>query len=1246
MTRRFPLVLLALLGAAPLAAQSIPASTGGQLSSLPGLAFDVPIIVDMRARPEMLGAFAARLTWNPARLRLDASTAGSFGSVTASNDSLAQGIARLAGANPAGAAGLVTLGSLRFTPLIADTAIIGLSFPELFAAGSFADLSGSLSVSSGQFCPALGRFGDLDRDGASGSRDALIALSAAVGIDITPNDESMGDVDASGAVNARDALGILTYAVGLPTSGFRVLALALGPCATGGPITLQIAPGVADSIIVGQTIRFEARASDGAGALQAIPDAIWSSSDDNVLTVGPNGVATARGAGTVVLKARRAGQDSASLQLVVVAQRSRHVVDASALQSTNQLGTAALPFGRLVDALFTAADGDTISIRPGTYEPALIAHAMPRLTIIGDTTPAGARPVIRGSGPSTGGVGLSFLGTQAIEVRDVAFDGLSVAIMLQGSGRVTLAGLRAQAVGSLVMSNGPVQHLRLLRSRAVGDVQVSADAIGLFGPADTVVIEDSDLSDFGGYGISGDDVDSISVRRSQLHDMDGIIEASWLDARARGMAIAIDSSQLRRTNDAMIDVYNPRSVVIRWSVLSTGEANLIEINSDSSTGYLRLHRDSLFNEDDDWLDADGLDSIVVDSVTADLQWSYGYIYNVGAFRVRNSRFDGPYYFVEAGLGESSTQRPNTVIDVRGTTVTGPADCDRCGYAIEADDDDISVAVDSSTFINLDYAIEVYGDSSLTVTRSTFRHVYYAIEFEGNYSVGCAECGSATTTATVTGSVFEDVEYGIEVYDALAVVDSNRFTNTYQAIEIATHGSAQVTRNLIQQAEYGVDIELDDSSATLNVSDNVLEQISSYGIELDADGYADTLAQRADVRRNVIGCTGEAGGGEYSYGHAIYTYDMHATIADNQIASCNYSIEVYYYGSTPRQDSVLRNRIQLPTQSNSGIRIEGTLRSHVRGNHLSGDSTAGQSYGMIRVDGYDTGSQALIERDTILGGARYGVAITYLDTVTVRDNIIEDVRTQYDEGALHVEGYFNADTVRLLGNAVRRARGDGVSILNYGTAVVLLDSNLVSQSGDQGVHFRGGPPLRMRRNTVAGSLGHGIYFSGYGNGAVLDSNNIEGNVPFGLYDGVDGGIDAANNWWGDASGPSCSSACPGGTGDSISTAITWTPWLTAPHSGAPPITAPPALVRSTGVLARLPALRAPSATTARAPHGSRTAVQRARPAGAEPADPARARQRAERSQRRDAARAAREQEKQAEVTRRAQQRAAMPARGRP
>jgi len=67
---------------------------------------------------------------------------------------------------------------------------------------------------------------------------------------------------------------------------------------------------------------------------------------------------------------------------------------------------------------------------------------------------------------------------------------------------------------------------------------------------------------------------------------------------------------------------------------------------------------------------------------------------------------------------------------------------------------------------------------------------------------------------------------------------------------------------------------------------------------------------------------------------------------------------------------------------------------------------------------------------------------------------------------------------------------------------------------------------------------------------INYNNFEGNTQYGVELFAGGPIDATNNWWGDATGPSGEGP---GTGDAVSTNVHFDPWLTAPYQPTTPMT---------------------------------------------------------------------------------------------
>ncbi|MEM3048180.1 MAG: hypothetical protein QXK72_03090 [Candidatus Bathyarchaeia archaeon] len=100
------------------------------------------------------------------------------------------------------------------------------------------------------------------------------------------------------------------------------------------------------------------------------------------------------------------------------------------------------------------------------------------------------------------------------------------------------------------------------------------------------------------------------------------------------------------------------------------------------------------------------------------------------------------------------------------------------------------------------------------------------------------------------------------------------------------------------------------------------------------------------------------------------------------------------------------------------------------------------------------------------------------------------------------------------------------------------------------------------NTITG-MDYGIYLrNGDAPNTIINFNNIYGNTH-----GVDWqlgatAVNAENNWWGSATGPTHESN-PGGTGDSVSNNVDFTPWLTAPLSGVDSKTVPAGATTTVG-----------------------------------------------------------------------------------
>ena len=1174
--RRLLLVLAAALATAlPARAQSIQAGPGTELSSLIGRSLNVPFVVDMSGRPEKLGAFAMRIAWNPAVLRFENGLPGTFGSVTVNGDSITQGVIRLAGANPAGAGGLVTVAVSRFTPLLADTTTIQVALTELFAAGSFADLLPSATVRSGLYCPARGRYGDVDQDGNANSRDALIALSNAVGLGVSQFDISLGDVDADGNANARDALIILSAAVGLDVSAYRVLALAGGACTSGPPVVFAVAPGVVGDVAIGQAVQFEARAVGGTGAAQAV-SAQWLVSNPAVLGILATGLAVARDTGLADVIAVRDGRDTARVSVHVVARRGTWTVEAAAIGAANQLGSPSLPFATLDQAAAAIGPRDTVVVRPGRYDGSVFNVPV---VLLGQRS-GGAGAVIASNGGSDG---LTLDGSGVSEVHDLAIEGFDVGLRLGNNADTVIAdslrvfASRQQGSCATAIRSDDAWALIVRRSQIAGDgPNGCTTGIELYGNVHLVVIEDTRITDLGGgeTGLYGNNVDSVVVRRSQFSDINDYVIRLRAYAYSGGgrvpaassVALVVDSSRFLRNGYEDIRADGLRSAVITHTVIDTrghygNPLNLYGVDS----AYVRLVGDSIlldhdqpYNSTNSWFNGDGFDSVTVDSTRA-VGASCGYMGGgVDYVRVRNSSFteSGSSYYCNyyvsppALLYVSPNRLPTATIVVDSVTATGvsSSSCSQCMDFIRADS--ARVTVNRLRLDNFDTGI-YSGDSSVTVTNSAFTNGYDAIEAYSS--------SSAPQRLVVRNVAFTDVEYPIYSGDYVSLVDSVTITRGYDAIYLYGAG-ADTVRNatLIDVSSYGIDVE----DAPSQVAGNVIVRSPYQAIYAYGSGLAgDTTV----IVNNTITCVGSGADG-------IAAYYGHSRIAGNIISGCSEGVLVSG-GQAGFSTEIRGNAVTVPLDGYAGIETGRLYRVRVTGNTVVGGGRSG-SPGGIYVHGNSTFQPepyALVDSNTVRQTLAWGIRAEYVDSLEIRGNLVEDAAEPagcyYYEcpylGAIALRDNF-LYSARVVGNAIRRPRSNGIVVDQLDTATVFVDSNAVSVADSVAVRLFNGR-FDLQGNNIRNNRGDGVRLETYGGPHEMHGNAFKGNGGYAANDNYgESTTNADGNWWGADGQP------PGGPGADSARGIYDNAPLASEPTGLPPLAPPAGIMATRPVASALPA----------------------------------------------------------------------------
>jgi len=181
---------------------------------------------------------------------------------------------------------------------------------------------------------------------------------------------------------------------------------------------------------------------------------------------------------------------------------------------------------------------------------------------------------------------------------------------------------------------------------------------------------------------------------------------------------------------------------------------------------------------------------------------------------------------------------------------------------------------------------------------------------------------------------------------------------------------------------------------------------------------------------------------------------------------------------------------------------------------------------------------------------YGATETTLQCNLIYDTSInEGIKLGSKNGADHL-----LSGGSILYNVIHHTAQDGIAV--YMSDVDVMGNDISYSNSENGAIYlaQGISDVSITYNTLHDNI---LQTFKWGNpGAVMvgnggsqsaatiqvANNNIEGNLPNGVTNWAAGALDAQNNWWGAADGPS--GVGPGG-GDAVSTNVDFDPWLTEP-----------------------------------------------------------------------------------------------------
>ena len=502
--RRARAVLGLALLATPLAGQAVVGLAPSTILLSQGGRATVPLVANLtNAGGAQLGAYQMQVTFNPAVLRYVGVAPGAFGTPTVNAASAATGTVVFAGANPGGAGGVVTLANLTFEMLVASgSSPAAIASPQLTAATTFAPIA--VNAVSASFCTAAGTFGDVDDDGNVLGNDALIVVTAAVGLPITPYTLSNADVDQTGTVDTRDALFILSYAVGLPTLLTRVGQPNAGACGGPAPQTLALQPSPVQ-LAPGDILALVPNALDSTGIPTAAHGLAWSSTNLGVATVDTLGIVTAVANGSDSIIAMTVAGPADTAVITVTDRHTWYVNGAVTTALSQQLGSSAFPFATIPQALNRAAARDTvrIAVAPGAYGPATIAKPV---VVLGDSGASGMPTISNSTGAAlsvntSGRVVLQWLNLDqsnagldatgdTLEVQSLAMDALrGIGLRVHGMQRAdlrdvhvtsaTLAGIWVDNTPSVAVTGAALAVIAARNDSAVGVAVLNTDVATL-----------------------------------------------------------------------------------------------------------------------------------------------------------------------------------------------------------------------------------------------------------------------------------------------------------------------------------------------------------------------------------------------------------------------------------------------------------------------------------------------------------------------------------------------------------------------------------------------------------------------------------------------------------------------------------------------------------------------------------------------------------------------------------------------
>ncbi|MEX1050744.1 MAG: right-handed parallel beta-helix repeat-containing protein, partial [Gemmatimonadales bacterium] len=697
------------------------------------------------------------------------------------------------------------------------------------------------------------------------------------------------------------------------------------------------------------------------------------------------------------------------------------------------------------------------------------------------------------------------------------------------------------------------QVVRVERSRfAARDDYYYYYSDGIQSSGRVLVVDSSEVVGFGYHGIAFYNGDSLHVASSRITDngYTGIVAESY-DSLTAFRAV-LTRNVVRRNQYGQIGLYYPRRVRLDHNILEGegGGGSYYDLVSFYGFGksVVSLLGDSLRSFGGDWIYGVRYDTLLVDSAFVDVGDSYGYVQQGRRTILRNSRLTN---ITGQGLNVYGYNAAGAQLLVESTAVEGPAvtECDRCGYGIEVDYAHSTLT--DVTFHNLYRAVYAY-DSSTVVRRTAVDHAWY-----GFYQY----CGAlALDSVTVTDVAYGAVEaYGCKMSDSLGIRRSN-LAAADQAV-YASNLRGTIRQTMLAGGDGVVWTGATGTTARAILLDsNTVTAFETRAFNISSN---DSLTS-VTVRDNVAQCQAPA-----EYGVVVLNASPIA-IERNRVTGCRYGVYVAPSSSVLPAVVPVRvaeNRISLPSNGLAGVWITGARAAAA----VVRDTIDGFA-ALAGIYVNDAGVSARVDSAVIRNTGGRGIYVLQGDTVRIRANDIVDTLPATPpccdvRGAIqHVGGDAANVLAEIADNRVIGSRWQGIALLRNSTldtTHVRVERNVVRGVDSLGLWIRDYAKADVFDNTLDSNGLDAMFVDRFDNDTTsvrVHNNNFTRSGRYGLQHLDAWVIHATNNWWNDPLGPGGAFGDITGAslGDSVTSNVTWDPWLTGPAPGAP-LGAPPAFV---------------------------------------------------------------------------------------